>query len=346
MTAPTLENGPYIFNVNNYFNDYYKEQRILLELKNALVALGGAGVIWQVVASSDGSSVVNIGGGSPDLWASNSDIINANDGSPHSWAILENQTTGGQLCIDCNNSNDNYCTVVYSYGGNFATDGTTSDRPTTTEAGTIASNTYSFWNTSSEYREFVVNVMASADHVTTRWYIHGRSSISGRYGGWFGSIEAVVNAPSGWTSNPKQLTMYYPGNFESETVADYQSPRLFISDGNSLRCYVETAEPYAGWLSAYMTCECYQDIDETDRAMPLTWNNADQDVIGGYPVCPIGVFRAGGDQGGSLGRLRDIYLAQRTHTTLSTYPADASRTWIKFGAYLVPWNGEVPRDAV
>ena len=71
MTLPALENGPYVFNVNNYFEESSfsdKCKRQLLELKNGLVALGGAGVIWQVIASCDATDVKQIGDADPDLW--------------------------------------------------------------------------------------------------------------------------------------------------------------------------------------------------------------------------------------------------------------------------------------
>jgi len=69
-------------------------------------------------------------------------------------------------------------------------------------------------------------------------------------------------------------------------------------------------------------------------------------MSGGYPVCPIGLFRETGSYGGMLGRLADIYWAPLNHASLDNYPGDASYQWVKWGCYVVPWNGTEPLDAV
>lgn len=346
MTTPTLENGPYVFNVNNLYSEGTNTnfcKRVLLELKNALYALGGAGVIWDVVASSDSASVKNIGDASPDLWSDLTDVVYASSGA-HSWVILENQTTGGQLCIDYTANGYFQVHCHYSPGGTFSTDGTTSAKPSDTDSYQFVTN-YNFWNDDANERKVVINVMCSADHATTRWYAHYRHATSGEIGGWYGAIERVVNNPTAWNSTIPTAVIRYNSNIETSLTTRNMSPSLDIFDGSTIYCFIETADPYAGWNSAYPTAEGYGDWSSGAAGM-INWNNVDQDLLQGYPVMPIGVFKSSGTYGGSLGRLRDIYLGQQSHSTLDTFPFDASRTWVKWGCFVVPWNGTVPQDAV
>ena len=83
----TLENGPWVFDVNNVVKgDTLAEfgQNLAFAMKEIIAGFSA----WDVVASSDGSSVVNIGGGSPDLWLTAANVIRS--ATTHSWIIFDN----------------------------------------------------------------------------------------------------------------------------------------------------------------------------------------------------------------------------------------------------------------
>ena len=351
MPVPVLEKGPYVFNVNNLYSESTAVdcmKRALLELKNCLVALGGAGTIWTVVASSNSVSVKNIGDASPDLWSGLSDLVYATYVNPRSWCILENSTTGGQLLINWETqSGYGYdAGMAYSPGGTYASDGTTSSVPTSTDSGLMWYRAYHWVPTSGAYYKVVVNVMTSADHKITRFYLHFRVNSGTLAGGAIGLIEDAQDTPSVWNSAIKTIVSYNSWHMATSDTSYLKSPRgSDVDNGSSFMARVETAEPYAAWLSAYPLIECYTGF-EGAYGDPLTLINSDLGMSGGYPVCPIGIFRANNSKGGHLGRLADIYWAQLQHQTLDTYPEDSSHLWVKWGCFMVPWNGTTPQDAV
>jgi len=353
MGAPTLEKGPYIFNVNNAFSEVdgpNRCKRELLELKNALVALGGAETIWKVIASCDGTTVWNIDPEEPnrDLWVDLTDMVHNLNGNPHSWCILKNLTTNGQLIIDYVRNTattyPHYAAIRYSPGGTFTDTGTTSEAPTASDVGTIWNQAYTF--TDSAYyancTDVVINVMTSADHKTTRWYNHTEYG-NGWRGGTIGFIEDVQDTPAEWNSAIKTAVTSTSWNCVIQAFSpEGQSPQLTeIDDGNVFYPRYETAEPYAAWLSTYLGVECWGNIS-TNAGRGTYFNNVRQGPTNGYAIAPIKLFRASTTKGGYLGRLADIYIAQSPHHTFDTYPSDDSRLWVKWGCFIVPWNGTAP----
>lgn len=344
MGVPILEGGPYVFNVNNLFTELTVidvVKRMLLELKNALVALGGDEVIWHVIASCDASNVVNKldADEEHDLWNTIADV---SYGATHSWCLLENKTTGAHLLIDRNFNAWGYVDVKYSTGGTYGNNGTTSSAPTATDAGTMQLNTASIGINNSAYLSMVVNVMTSADHKTTRFYIYREASSSTYHAGWIGLIEEVMDTPDFWTSTNKTMKLYHGQDIYTESNYDDASPRIHEMDGNIWYIRMETDEPYAGWLPCYATVESYGDINGAN-AQPLNRVNVNLDLQGGYPACPIGLSRSSsGVHRGSMGRLRDFYWAPRQNYDLDTYPLDGSKEWVKWGQFMVPWNGTTP----
>ena len=147
MAVPVLENGPWVFNVNNVFNtdgEVWNRARVVtLGIKNAIVALGGAGTIWKVVASCDSTTVLNIDPEEPnrDTWIDTGDIVI--DSGVHSWCVFENQTTGAQFSIETGYGNPYYWSLRFSPGGTFNADGTTSVLPTSTDSNNFW--VYNFW---------------------------------------------------------------------------------------------------------------------------------------------------------------------------------------------------------
>lgn len=349
MTLPALENGPYVFNVNNYFeessfNDKCKRQ--LLELKNGLVALGGAGVIWQVIASCDATDVKQIGDADPDLWDTIADV-NFSTGA-HSWCILENQTTGGMLLIDYDTGYVYRTIMEYSPGGLYpSATGTNTTPPTATDSTRIMEDDKNFSADSTFNRAFVLHIMTSADHKTTRWYWHESLTSNGSRGGFFGCIEELTNTPSEWTSTNKVAVF---GNdvatpFALTTDPVQQTPTLASFLIADWKAYFKTAAPFEDWVTGLlMTYEFYKPLSQgLATTSGIFQRHINLEVAGGLPISPMGLYnKASGANGGSFGRFRDLYLAPAFHQTMTTYPADTSRLWLKIGCFLVPWNGTAP----
>jgi hypothetical protein len=340
MGLPALINGPYIFNVNNLFycgTLTVKCQTAIFQMKEILVSLGGAGSVWSVVASSNATAVKNIGDADPDLWLAYTDI---KSGSTHSWVLLENSTTGGQLCLDY--SYLWYMNVLYSPGGTFADDGTTSARPTNTDAKEIITSSILWTTSTSTYINCAIHAMMSADHKTTRLFVQERNSTGSEEGGFTILIEEIINTHPYWISTNKTAILYHYTNVSFSATPFYMFPSLGLLQSGTFWAFVETEDPYADWDSFYATCECYA-ITGATSGIPDAKLNTSLGLLGGFPINPIGCYRPGAvSRGGAIGKFRDIYFAPTDHANLSAYPGDASRQWAKIGALFVPWNGTEP----
>lgn len=337
MSVPALTNGPWTFSVNNDCTQgsYIDTQRCAtLQVKTSLVSFSA----WAVVASCDSVSVKNIGDGSPDLWADwATDLVNANAGIAHSWIILQNSTTGEQLCIDLNISTAGRFDVWYSATGSFNTDGTTTNRPTDTESVRMWLNTHNFMETAA--RGAMVHAMISADNKCTRFFVSTR--YGSRSGAWFGCLEELYGTPAVWTSTHKRLLYIPSASIATADTPPSQDPKLSFLDGLKWWAYLKDASPYEGWNVAYSSCECYKGF-YANNGDPFFRIDRDQDWNGGYPCSPIGIFRESATRGGALGAMKDIYFGSYFHDMYSTYDGDTPREWIKMGGLIVPWNGSIP----
>jgi hypothetical protein len=345
MATPVLENGPYIFNVNNAGseNNYTtRAKKIIFEIKEALRNLGGENAIWQVIGSSDSSDYVPIGDPDPDLWITYDDVITSSPGNPHSWVVLENQTTGAQICLDYYTGSAEYCGIQFSPNGTF-TGGTLSARPTSTDAPWALYPYNSFMTADTVHDNFVVNVMTSANHRTLRIFIIQRhNTTSGEYGAKAVLIEELADTPSQWISPIKYAVQdIYPDHIQNSTTPKLMTPRVDFMQDLAWKCFIETSEPYSGWLTASLIAEGYKLLNQETGSM-LYWYDSSQEFAGGYPANVIGLFRPTIDKGGPIGRIQDLFLAPQAHTMLDTYQSGYTRDWIKIGSLLVPWNQTAP----
>lgn len=307
------------------------------QIKEALVSFSQ----WSVVASSDSSSVKNIGDASPDLWTDwNTDVVPGT--GAHSWIILENSVTGAQLCFDMLAGSAYVMDVVYSATGAFNADGTTNDRPTDSESIYITDGRV--WAPTST-DGMVVNAMCSSDGEITRVYAH--MTDAAEKGGFFFGLESITGTPSGWdVGTVKQAVLRIDANVNLATTPSQQDPRVnqYDSTTEKIYMYLEDSTPYEGWNLAYLTTECYNQWSG-DQGNALCEVNVDMDWNGGYPVTAMGLFRTTSPRQGGMGAFQDIYLGPEAHQALTSYPNDASYQWVKWGAFFVPWNGTAPVEA-
>lgn len=332
MPFPTVENGPWTFDVNNDCtgaNFAETMKNVLLQMKTSLATFSA----WSVVASSNSTSVKNIGDVSPDLWSTIADIVRNTDGNIHSWVVLENSVNGEHICIDYNTSYDYRLSVLYDPDGTTNTDGTTSDRPT----GTWLSAQYDTKNFLDQYIDgAVVHAMISNDSKCTRLIIHGRDgSLNGDTVLFF---EEAVNTPSQWTNTHKRVISRNQADYIDSATNTLKSPTLAtFDDFAAFAAFTSTA------ISQHGTCECFENV--IGSGVPLIKYNTNFEWGGGYPVCQIGLYRYTSENiAGPYGRLQDIYWAHYYHDTYDTYNAASSRAWVKIGCFMLPWNGTQPLE--
>jgi len=309
----------------------------IFQMKEALISFAQ----WAGVASSNSSSVKNIGdGGDVDLWdAWATDIVNG--AGAHSWVVLENSVTGAQLCFDMLSASVNYIDIVYSATGAFNADGTTSARPTDSES--IYIHDTKLWAPSA-MDGMVVNAMCSNDGKITRCYFHETDGAS--RGGLFFGLEEMAGVPSQWNSSIPQAVLREDVNVSVATSPTGQTPKVTSFDNTTEQnyMYLEDDTPYEGWNLAYLTTECYHQWSG-DQGNPLYEVNSDMDWNDGFPITAMGLFRVTSPRQGGMGAFQDIYLAPEAHQSLTSYPDDASYQWVKWGCFFVPWNGTAPVEA-
>lgn len=86
--------------------------------------------VWTVVGSSDGATA---GMDGVDRWTTTftaSKLVRAATGSAHSWIVLQNSTSGIQVCIDLNGTNSGQCAITYTRSAFPFTGGSITTRPT------------------------------------------------------------------------------------------------------------------------------------------------------------------------------------------------------------------------
>jgi len=338
MSVPTLQNGPWVFNVNNTFTDatYTNVTRwALWKVKDVLASF----TEWSVIASTNGTDLANIGaGGDIDYWDAYTDAVT------NSWVILENSVTGEQLCIYNSNANSQMINIYWSVTGGFGADGTTSAVPTVTEATDLVSTSGYFTGVSGSLDGVSVSGMISADGKCTRIYVRQRHS--GTYfAGQLILLEELLNTPAQWISTHKRCAMLMDIARFSET-GTAQSPLMSYADGEIWDCYIEDATPTEAHHLVYAMGECYG-TGIYNKTAPIVSNvSTALGWVTGAIASPISIFKSGSTYGGYCGCLQDIFWAPRHHNSLDCYPSDSSRAWIKFGCFLVPWNGDAPTEAL
>lgn len=339
MSVPSLENGPWAFDVNNTYSDASYANVARWAIWQAKEIIAGFSAHWSVVASTDGSTVKQIGDASPDLWVAATDIVD------DSWIILENGTTGEQLCFHMTDSNFTAINIYWSATGDYATSGgTTTAPPSVTEVSEIfgwSAGVYFFG--SSTYPDSVsVNGMISDDGKCTRIFFRCREVTT--YGTQVILLEELLDTPSEWTSTHKRCA-YLIDSTEYGTGPIGQGPRLTDMDRQKWDCFLQHATLADAHKEAYPTAECYGTSLSAGTGIPIFNVTTSLGWVTGGIACPIGIIRPNNDYGGALGRIQDMYWAPAGDDSLDTYPSGGSKVWIKFGCLLVPWNGSTPSEA-
>ena len=128
------------FTMANSATEALKQQFVFWSLKQHLInahtsdgTLYGTrspNSVWTVVGSSDGTTAALDG---VDRWTTTFDaskLVRAATGTAHSWIVLQNSTSGIQMCIDLNGTNSGQCAIIYTRSAFPFSGGNTTTRPT------------------------------------------------------------------------------------------------------------------------------------------------------------------------------------------------------------------------
>lgn len=332
MAFPSLENGPWTFNVNNVSGEMTSNNNFCrwayFNMKDVLVSFSQ----WSIVASGNGTTGKNIGDADPDTWIDSSDVVFGS-----SWFIAQNSVTGEQLCFDSDSTTGYYAHMRYSATGDFATTGgTASAPPSATEVVTLIDGTF----TDSTTRAGIINAMVSNDGKCTRLLIVARDYNNWGKAGMYFALEELVDTPAVWTSTYKRCACQIQQPTPSLTNYN-QSPKFNQLDGQIWYCHLKDASPSEGNYLVYPTSSCFE-LLSSNSGDPVGRRRGRLDFSFGYAISPIGVFRPDADHGGGIGRMQDIGWAPTKHEFFQTYDQPTTRAWIKLGALMLPWDGSKP----
>ena len=353
MALPTLVKD-YEINANNTVtgdatidagtNAHRDRRNLILNIKNALVVAGtsdigpspGGGITaWSHVQSSNATTTSTVPG--TDLWAALADINWDTGGNTHSWIVLQQTGIAAnfQVCFDLvqgNNSDDGgEMTVVVSESG-FATDGTTSARPTATDE--LVLRNLEVWGSGAQNggaKTFIWHMWRTEDGEVTHVVIHYNDVTLG-----FWTFCVPQNPSASWDGVPFVAAVQQGLNddvtsatkiedfYDTTNIYTYRANR--ISTANSLNR-----------TNIYFTADTF---GSGPFVQELTVANQ---VTGEYALGDIGLVCLQSNFVGKMGTMFDLYWGQDPlGKPADTYPSGGSKTWVQFQDIVFPWDGATP----
>lgn len=340
MSIPLLAK-PWQFDVNQFIpyqgTQTRQAQMFLWTLKQSLRNLTYAP--WTVKGSSNS---VAAGMDTVDRWTASTNVVFAGDGVAHSWIVLQQTgltsvgnpaTSGFQLLIDCSTTpfGDTQGGRVYvSFSAGF-TGGSTTARPTATDEIGITSahgvNTY--WAGVGATVPLRLHVMQSQDGECLRVFAY-QAGLTGPQCVLFIFLEKLSNPIDGLTypvvcqwlgsssggSNILTLTQALNTGASSEPLTGRQSPTQF-------------------WGSFTV-----EGIDNDDLPTVI---NVQNEISGEWCMHPLGFYVKNiiGARG-RHGAFFDLWMGPQAVGTGTAFPDDNTLQFVKFGPFIVPWDGETP----
>ena len=332
--AIKLTAGPWHFSVNHTWektsNSDSGEVASLMALKETMLGLG-----WSVIASSNQTSVKNVGDSDPDLWQSTADLHRGT--GARSWAVFRDDTMCKPLYVDFYGSSACSAKIGWYYNDNVGSDGTTSalpsgDRVQSTQDGVYeilapTSTTY-YWMPGGTWHG-----MTSADRKTLRllnttWY-QGQQLVSAT----IISLEKLVDTPSACIGD-----VYWTNVRQRHTSGSPLSANLFSADESYNKAIYNIG---SGNVVANVSLSALVWHAYTGGTGNYAGTNNKAPEFDNYQryFTPIGVYDPAA---GPLGRVPDLWLVPDMLIPYATYPADGTRQLMRVGVLAVPWNGEKP----
>jgi len=263
---------------------------------------------WTVVSSSDG-----VTSGASDLWIDAGDLVH--HGTTRSWIVLEQVGMGGgnfQICIDFNSSTAHFGTVVISANAGF-TGGSTTARPTATDEYVLLS-VAQMVNLSSDVG-IRLSIMQSSDGQCTRILMAHTGAVRLTV-----CLETPHETSTGWNYPHAVLWLPSTATTLSDLVATYNWKARINSTNAVAVSLVEGFSTYTG-------------------PADTTWGNIANEVSGEWPMWPFAFASSTVGVRGRHGAFTDLRLCSSATSAADTYPADASRVWVNWGALIMPWDG-------
>ena len=282
----------------------------LLYIKNTMVSLG-----WTVRGSSDGTTA-----NTSDNWTDDTDLVHSS--GAHSWIVLRNSTLDIEICFDLNTVTTNVIDVWAARTAYNLASPVTTAKPTSTNEWEIGNS----WNVlySTACVRSIVHILATDEspaentlimvYTTTLDYYDAKCSYLMLY--------KPEDAPSGWTTPAAAMV--------GDSVEEGPTTVHFSSD-TANHMFVGTNK-----YNFYCTGEC-----ANGALLPVQYDGypVDLDTDGGKIIGAIGLFSTDTGARGSNGRLPDTYWAP-AHDAHGALYSDTTKSWVKLGAFLLPWDGE------
>ncbi|RLC76830.1 MAG: hypothetical protein DRJ03_27865 [Chloroflexi bacterium] len=319
MALPTKEKT-WLYSVNQAVGDggnvTTANRDFIFKLKEALI--GFASNPWTVWGSCDSSNVDN--GGGTDYWVDRGDLIWNTAGNAHSWIVLKQGGLGANvyLCIDLDRTTTGYqFDLVLALDAPFNTDGTTTNRPTTSGNAITRGALYHGGYNSSGWTGFM-HVWQSNDGACTRYVLTRSGAVYG-----FMFIDVVKDPFTAWS----------PAVVFGQLGDDGTSGHITFQDWNdNARAYGRVGSNF----TMYLTCEGWS------SSVGCEFGVADEDT-GEWPIMPIGLAsETVGFRGAHKGSLYDMWWGSTVLNTGDTYPDNATKQFVLFDDMVFPWNGSTP----
>ena len=325
MIFSTVKGAPYRFSLNNkwvtggWTGESY--QKWLWCLKELIVRLG-----WRVIASSDGTSVKNVGDADPDLWIDKSKILYGTTwNNPCSWIIFRDDYTDMALCINCKYENFRW----WWYYGEIESNGTTVAAPGGLNIpGNLDVNTAMFdvnglndgaWHGMVPVDRKGITLISQIRAYDTRTY------------SYIITLNPLTSIPS------KAESCWYASGDPGSTTTDDGGPpftKVLQSIEHRVLCRKADGE-YIQTDPIELTTFFNEDLSGPAVASYTAACSLENDK---YLTLPIGTFDYE-NLWGHFGYLRDIWFGQYINPTGTLHQIGKNR-YMQFGAWLVPWNNE------
>jgi len=318
MTLPALSKT-YQFNVGQAITAQgtalATNRRILRTIKNTLIGFGT--LPWTVRYSCD-SVTAGTAGDVTDRWAADSNLVWAAAASAHSWMVLRQTgiATNFEVLLSLENASatGSVLTMYVSPTAAF-TGGTTTARPTATDEIAMLAN--AVWGgVATVDANAKIQVVQSTDGQVTRVIVH-----VGGVARTYWSFTKPTSPIAGWTNPSLSVVL---GN-SSSNVLTYAN--------------LNAAANGKGRVGS-TTCSFYMSGEAAGGSMLGQLIGAG-DISGNWPVAPVGLISTTTSNKDRYGVATDIWWGADTATEGSTYPNDATRTFVQFGVCVFPWDGSV-----
>jgi hypothetical protein len=248
-----------------------------------------------------------------------------------------NVSANCQLLIDFNSGDGRQATVVWSPYDGFS-GGDTSNRPTAADQKSFGVIDL-FWETNTGGFGFPnrAHVQMSDDGKCTRIFFCCSKEVRS----WI-LVDVPENAPVGWTDPAVAICTGYTGQAGANANMGYthwgqsmtvkaegpvgDMPMFLVFKGFA------TSGTDNGTIVGYDAWGHHNELDDDD---PDNWV---------YPMNHVGIVCRNNEglmgQRGHHGYLADMYSTARGVSNGNSFPGDGTKSWINFGQFAWPWNGD------